>query len=185
MTTATNTMTRSSASAAQPNSAAGLDNVKGVPKWEEWLALWKVWDQCVAFHPLRGSLRLTNCEQYHPRYDPSRHAPSEAYRSATHLSILHWAHVSPGGHVSVVPTVEPIHSPTFLDIHLTRMAKGSHTEPEHFKDIFERGIDPDVDDPTKIHVNLFSLFDAVLADARSHIPKSPSNRKTGLLSKRS
>ena len=32
------------------------------------------------------------------------------------------------------------------------MTHGSHTEPEHFKDIFERGIDPDVDDPSKIHV---------------------------------
>ena len=24
-------------------------------------------------------------------------------------------------------------SPTFLDIHLTKMIRGSHTEPEHFK----------------------------------------------------
>lgn len=31
------------------------------------------------------------------------------------------------------------------------MTRGTHTEPECFKDIFERGIDPDVDDPTKIH----------------------------------
>jgi hypothetical protein len=43
------------------------------------------------------------------------------------------------------------HIPTFLDIHLTRALEGKHTEPEHFKDIFERGIDPHVDDPTKIH----------------------------------
>lgn len=43
------------------------------------------------------------------------------------------------------------HIPAFLDIHLTRLLKGKHTEPEHFKDIFERGIDPHVDDPTKIH----------------------------------
>ena len=43
------------------------------------------------------------------------------------------------------------HIPTFLDIHLTRITDGKHTEPEHFKDIFERGIDPHVDDPTKIH----------------------------------
>jgi hypothetical protein len=33
------------------------------------------------------------------------------------------------------------------------MTNGAHTEPEKFKDIFERGIDPDVDDPTKIHVS--------------------------------
>jgi formylglycine-generating enzyme required for sulfatase activity len=43
------------------------------------------------------------------------------------------------------------HIPTFLDIHLTRMTDGKHTEPERFKDIFERGIDPHVDDPSKIH----------------------------------
>jgi hypothetical protein len=44
-------------------------------------------------------------------------------------------------------------SPTFLDIYLTRLTNGKHTEPEFFKDIFERGIDPDVDDPTKIHAH--------------------------------
>lgn len=33
------------------------------------------------------------------------------------------------------------------------MTDGAHTEPEYFKDIFERGIDPDVDDPTMIHVS--------------------------------
>jgi hypothetical protein len=43
--------------------------------------------------------------------------------------------------------------PTFLDIYLTRLTNGKHTEPEFFKDIFERGIDPDVDDPTKIHAH--------------------------------
>ena len=26
-------------------STLGLENVKNVPKWEEWLALWKLWDQ--------------------------------------------------------------------------------------------------------------------------------------------
>jgi hypothetical protein len=32
------------------------------------------------------------------------------------------------------------------------LTQGKPTHPEFFKDIFERGIDPDVDDPTKIHV---------------------------------
>jgi hypothetical protein len=49
--------------------------------------------------------------------------------------------------------IELISSPTFLDIYLTRLTNGKHTEPEFFKDIFERGIDPDVDDPTKIHAH--------------------------------
>lgn len=52
------------------------------------------------------------------------------------------------------PTGLSLHfSPTFLDIYLTRLTDGKHTEPEFFKDIFERGIDPDVDDPTKIHAH--------------------------------
>ncbi|KAG8771688.1 hypothetical protein FRC12_003469 [Ceratobasidium sp. 428] len=43
------------------------------------------------------------------------------------------------------------HIPAFLDIHLTRLLGEKHTEPEYFKNIFERGIDPHVDDPTSIH----------------------------------
>ncbi|KAI5123275.1 hypothetical protein M0805_009297 [Coniferiporia weirii] len=43
------------------------------------------------------------------------------------------------------------HIPAFLDIHLSRLLGEPHTEPEHFKDIFERGIDPHVDDPNQCH----------------------------------
>ncbi|TFY59280.1 hypothetical protein EVG20_g7851, partial [Dentipellis fragilis] len=43
------------------------------------------------------------------------------------------------------------HIPTFLDIHLSRLLGEPHTEPEEFKYIFERGIDPIVDDPTQCH----------------------------------
>ncbi|KAH7101837.1 hypothetical protein BKA62DRAFT_702437 [Auriculariales sp. MPI-PUGE-AT-0066] len=43
------------------------------------------------------------------------------------------------------------HIPAFLDIHISRLLKEAHTEPEYFKDIFERGIDPHVDDPTQCH----------------------------------
>ncbi|KAF8214994.1 DUF323 domain-containing protein [Mycena galopus ATCC 62051] len=43
------------------------------------------------------------------------------------------------------------HIPTFLDIHLSRLLQEPHTEPDAFKFIFERGIDPDVDDPTVCH----------------------------------
>ncbi|KLT38504.1 hypothetical protein CC85DRAFT_289452 [Cutaneotrichosporon oleaginosum] len=48
------------------------------------------------------------------------------------------------------------HIPTFLDIYMTRMTRvtdGKPTHPEYFKDIFERGIDPDVDDPTQVHAH--------------------------------
>lgn len=50
------------------------------------------------------------------------------------------------------------HIPTFLDIHLSRLFDEPHTEPEEFKYIFERGIDPNVDDPTKCHVRLFDVI---------------------------
>ncbi|KAI8942342.1 hypothetical protein NX059_000420 [Plenodomus lindquistii] len=45
------------------------------------------------------------------------------------------------------------HIPTFLDIHLARATDGNASEPANFWNIFERGIDPDVDDPTKCHAH--------------------------------
>ncbi|KAG0703747.1 hypothetical protein DFH29DRAFT_1040649 [Suillus ampliporus] len=43
------------------------------------------------------------------------------------------------------------HIPTFLDIHLSRLLDEPHTDPQEFMHIFERGIDPNVDDPTQCH----------------------------------
>lgn len=43
------------------------------------------------------------------------------------------------------------HIPTFLDIHLTRATDGKPTEPAAYTKIFERGIDPDVENPEKCH----------------------------------
>jgi len=43
------------------------------------------------------------------------------------------------------------HIPTFADIHYTKATGGQPTDPKYFYQIFERGIDPDVDDPTKCH----------------------------------
>ncbi|KAF8158186.1 DUF323 domain-containing protein [Crassisporium funariophilum] len=43
------------------------------------------------------------------------------------------------------------HIPAFLDIQLSKLLQEPNTEPKEFKDIFERGIDPDVDDPTECH----------------------------------
>ncbi|KAG6377036.1 hypothetical protein JVT61DRAFT_1084 [Boletus reticuloceps] len=43
------------------------------------------------------------------------------------------------------------HIPTFLDIHLSRLLQEPHTQPEEFKFIFERGMDPNVDDPIQCH----------------------------------
>ncbi|KAL2868087.1 DUF323 domain protein [Aspergillus lucknowensis] len=43
------------------------------------------------------------------------------------------------------------HIPTFSDIHLTRALRDEPTDPKSYQLIFERGIDPDVDDPEKCH----------------------------------
>ncbi|KAH8728610.1 C-type lectin protein [Phaeosphaeriaceae sp. PMI808] len=43
------------------------------------------------------------------------------------------------------------HIPTFLDIHLARSTDGEPSDPAGFWKIFERGIDPDVEDPSKCH----------------------------------
>ncbi|THU89377.1 hypothetical protein K435DRAFT_802795 [Dendrothele bispora CBS 962.96] len=43
------------------------------------------------------------------------------------------------------------HIPTFLDMLLSKAIGGEATEPKHFWNIFERGIDPHVDDPDHCH----------------------------------
>ncbi|KAI5305647.1 U3 snoRNP protein [Ascosphaera pollenicola] len=43
------------------------------------------------------------------------------------------------------------HIPTFSDIQISRVTQTKGTEPVYFWNIFERGIDPDVDDPTQCH----------------------------------
>ena len=43
------------------------------------------------------------------------------------------------------------HIPTFLDIHLTRATNGISTELSSYRRIFERGIDPDVENPELCH----------------------------------
>ncbi|KAI9797452.1 MAG: hypothetical protein M1833_005492 [Piccolia ochrophora] len=45
------------------------------------------------------------------------------------------------------------HIPTFLDMHLTRATNEASTPPEHYPLIFERGIDPDVDNPERCHAH--------------------------------
>lgn len=43
------------------------------------------------------------------------------------------------------------HIPTFLDIHIARATDGKPTDPAYYWKIFERGIDPDVDNPEICH----------------------------------
>ncbi|KAJ5587123.1 Aldehyde/histidinol dehydrogenase [Penicillium hispanicum] len=43
------------------------------------------------------------------------------------------------------------HIPTFFDIHLARTTRGKPSDPKYYQQIFERGIDPDVEDPEQCH----------------------------------
>lgn len=45
------------------------------------------------------------------------------------------------------------HIPAFADIHFTKATGQSPTDPGYYYQIFERGIDPDVDDPTQCHAH--------------------------------
>lgn len=45
------------------------------------------------------------------------------------------------------------HIPTFLDIYVTKATLGSPTHPAFYTQIFERGIDPDVDNPEICHAH--------------------------------
>lgn len=45
------------------------------------------------------------------------------------------------------------HIPTFLDMKIAESTDGSLTEPTHYPKIFERGIDPDVDNPEHCHAH--------------------------------
>src|SRR5213080_3862680 len=45
------------------------------------------------------------------------------------------------------------HIPTFLDMQLTKTTSSKPTEPSHYPKIFERGIDPDVENPEQCHAH--------------------------------
>ncbi|KAI1437191.1 DUF323 domain protein [Xylaria sp. CBS 124048] len=45
------------------------------------------------------------------------------------------------------------HIPAFLDIQLTKTTKASPTSPPYYHSMFERGIDPDVDNPENCHAH--------------------------------
>ncbi|KAI0445910.1 DUF323 domain protein [Xylaria telfairii] len=60
------------------------------------------------------------------------------------------------------------HTPAFLDIQLTKTTKDGPTSPRYYHSIFERGIDPDVDNPENCHAHSeipdeWPLVDDILA----------------------
>lgn len=80
------------------------------------------------------------------------------------------------------------HIPTFADIHYTKATGDRPTDPDHYYQIFERGIDPDVDDPTKCHSHSeipdnWPPLDEILRyqlNVRSRIIESIESGKAGL-----
>lgn len=77
--------------------------------------------------------------------DDSGGPPSgEAYTFAPSVYFLHW-------YFFLYSQLIEGHIPTFLDIHLTRVTTGEPTPPAYYTQIFERGIDPDMEDPTQCH----------------------------------
>ncbi|KAJ8127863.1 hypothetical protein O1611_g5773 [Lasiodiplodia mahajangana] len=60
------------------------------------------------------------------------------------------------------------HTPAFLDIQLTKATNDGPTSPRYYHSIFERGIDPDVDNPENCHAHSeipdeWPLLDDILA----------------------
>ncbi|KAF9452919.1 DUF323 domain-containing protein [Macrolepiota fuliginosa MF-IS2] len=103
----------------------------GVPARQDWENMWALWDYV--------TLRMIPPSMLHEKPIDLRH-----------VCLFYLGHI-----------------PTFLDIHLSRLLGEPHTEPEEYKYIFEvsehkilgsqdliraqRGIDPDVDNPTQCH----------------------------------
>lgn len=116
--------------------ASGLSNTPfGVPTLQDFKEIWAAWD-CVTKLMIPDSMLF------------------EKPIDLRHICLFYTGHI-----------------PAFLDIHLSNLLGEPNTEPRHFKvrlvlvfplfvhfhtmqDIFERGIDPHVDDPTACHVSL-------------------------------
>lgn len=91
---------------------------------------------------------LGHCDQV---YDPAGRAAVEAYQAPECFDFL------PGSYPDFSRSVHNFFSCSVhaddADIHLTRGTRGKPTEPKSYQLIFERGIDPDVDNPEKCHAH--------------------------------
>jgi L-histidine Nalpha-methyltransferase / hercynylcysteine S-oxide synthase len=104
-----------------------------VPSWEEWRLLWTAWDIVSKTMVPRDELiskpiKLRNALIFYLGHIPTFLGKYSAWygRVTTLTSCL-------------------------LDIHLTRATRGKLTDPKYYPQIFERGIDPDVDNPEQCH----------------------------------
>ena len=85
----------------------------------------------------------------HPRHDSQRGAYGQADPIEKQSHLLLGSHSNLCRYEGV-----PIRADTKLtlkDIHMTKATGKPNTEPKYYPQIFERGIDPDVDDPTTCH----------------------------------
>ncbi|KAG8763227.1 hypothetical protein FRC11_005338, partial [Ceratobasidium sp. 423] len=147
-------------------------NLRVVRRWQDKKGLYSLWlleRSAFSFPvPLPSQALVTSSNSQTPNKSstlfpsvPTRYEWAEAWKVVRRLTGT-WDAITIGMIPQEMLHQKPIdlrhkclfylgHIPAFLDIHLTRLLGEKHTEPEYFKDIFERGIDPHVDDPTQIH----------------------------------
>lgn len=64
------------------------------------------------------------------------------------------------------------HIPAFLDIHLTRATGGNPTPPIYYHRVFERGIDPDVDNPEQCHAHRCAIIYSIMFLVPSYLTRT-------------
>ncbi|KAI7977194.1 hypothetical protein EIK77_005399 [Talaromyces pinophilus] len=101
-----------------------------VPSWEEWRSLWTAWDIVSKTMVPRDELMSKPIKLRNALIFYLGHIPTFLGESTSRCS------------VSMLMTI---------DIHLTRATRGKPTDPKYYPQIFERGIDPDVDNPEQCH----------------------------------
>ncbi|KAI7766339.1 hypothetical protein LZL87_012577 [Fusarium oxysporum] len=102
-----------------------------VPSLAEWKQLWRVWDLVTTKMIPPDALMEQPIPLRNPLLFYLGHIPtlSDTHRSSQTLANTRLSE----------------------DIHLARATNSKPTEPAYYHQIFERGIDPDVDDPSKCH----------------------------------
>lgn len=114
------------------------ENDYGVPTLEKWEEMWRAWDGLMVRMPSSAkvfrSIRVGQLNGF-------------LYQLEIIPKSLHFKKPIPLRHI---PLFYVGHIPAFRDIHLARYFNEPLTEPAHFADIFERGIDPCVDDPETV-----------------------------------
>lgn len=110
-------------------------NPFGVPTLAEWHGLWAAWDLVTLGMIPTGMLHDKPIDLRHKCLFYIGHIPTLVVLSSSHV----------GDRMLTV-------SFRFLDMLLSKALKEPNTEPKNYTVIFERGIDPHVDDPDHCHV---------------------------------